>query len=302
MRREVILALGLASISGLFAVMGINEWMSSEYMRLLQHQKPAPATIELTTVVVAKEALAFGALAAREKLQEVEWPAKNVPQGAFKTIDEFLKQQDTRVVLEPIAINEPVLNGKVTGPGQRSGLATMLEPGKKAVTIRINDVVGVGGLVLPGDRVDIFVTNDAKNLKNKDGSDVQPYTELLLKNVRVLAVDQVLDPKHTAPILGRTVTVEASLIDAQKITLASTIGSLTLVLRENSPAVAEQSPNRLTLADLSGNSGDNSRAGSFEPAIAVAREEDKSEDQTKVRVVRSTVPTDYSVLRRGENN
>jgi pilus assembly protein CpaB len=309
MRREVILALGLASISGIFAVMGINEWMSSEYMRLLQHQKPAAPTIELTTVVVAKEDLAFGSVAAREKLQEVEWPAKNVPQGAFKSIDEFLKQQDTRVVLEPISINEPVLNGKVTGPGQRSGLATMLEPGKKAVTIRINDVVGVGGLVLPGDRIDIFVTNEAKNLKNKDGTDAQPYTELLLKNVRILAVDQILDPKHTAPILGRTVTVEASLIDAQKITLASTIGSLTLVLRENSPAVAEQSPNRLTLADLSGNSGDNSRTGAFEPAIAVAPDakavapvDDKSEDLAKVRVVRSTAPTEYSVLRRGESN
>jgi pilus assembly protein CpaB len=307
MRREVVLALGLASISGIFAVMGINEWMSSEYARLMRSQEPAKPTVEMASVVVAKEELAFGVAATREKLQEVEWPAKNVPRGAFKTIDEFLKQQDTRIVLEPMAADEPVLNGKVTGPGQRSGLATMLEPGKKAVTIRINDVVGVGGLVLPGDRVDIFVTNEAKNLKNKDGSDVQPYTDLLLKNVRVLAVDQILDPKHTAPILGRTVTVEATLADAQKITLASTIGSLSLVLRENSPASAAEVSSRLSLADLSGNSGDNSTHGTLEPAIAVASEAKavapgeatKREDLAKVSVVRATASTEYSVLRRG---
>ena len=90
----------------------------------------------------------------------------------------------------------------------------MLEPGKKAVTLRTNGVVGVGGLVLPGDRVDIFVSNEAKDLKNADGSLVQPYTDLLLTNVRVLAIDQILDPKHTAPIAGRTVTVAVNLNDA----------------------------------------------------------------------------------------
>jgi pilus assembly protein CpaB len=306
MRREVILALGLSTISGFVAVMGVNNWMTSEYAKIMSHQKPTAATLETTTLVVAKSDLAFGATANRDTLQEVIWPAKTVPAGAFASIDDFLKQQETRIVLEPIVANEPVLAGKVTGPGQRSGLATMLEPGKKAVTLRTNDVVGVGGLVLPGDRVDIFVTNEAKDLKNADGSIIQPYTDLLLTNVRVLAIDQILDPKHTAPIVGRTITVAVDLKDAQKITLASTIGTLTLVLRENGAKETAEATNRLTLAGLSGDSGDNSTKGTLVPAMAVAPDKKtvapvdvpNRADLTKVSVIRATAPTDYSVLRR----
>ena len=306
MRREVILALGLSTISGLVAVMGVNNWMTSEYAKIMSQQKPTASAMETTTLVVAKSDLAFGATANRETLQEVVWPARNVPMGAFASIDEFLKQQETRIVLEPIVANEPVLAGKVTGPGQRSGLSTMLEPGKKAVTLRTNDVVGVGGLVLPGDRVDIFVTNEAKDLKNADGSIIQPYTDLLLTNVRVLAIDQILDPKHTAPIVGRTVTVAVNLADAQRITLASTIGTLTLVLRENGAKDTAEATSRLTLAGLSGDSGDNSGKGTLIPAMAVAPdkktvapvEAPARADLTKVSVVRATVATDYSVLRQ----
>jgi pilus assembly protein CpaB len=306
MRREVILALGLSTISGLVAVMGVNNWMTSEYAKIMSQQKPTVSSMETTTLVVAKSNLAFGETANRDNLQEMVWPSSSVPAGGFASIDDFLKQQETRIVLEPIVANEPVLAGKVTGPGQRSGLSTMLEPGKKAVTLRTNDVVGVGGLVLPGDRVDIFVTNEAKDLKNADGSLIQPYTDLLLTNVRVLAIDQILDPKHTAPIVGRTVTVAVNLNDAQKITLASTIGTLTLVLRENGAKETAEATNRLTLAGLSGDSGDNSTKGTLVPTMAVAPDKKSvapviataPSGNAKVSVVRATVPTDYSVLRR----
>ncbi len=306
MRREIVLALGLASLSGIFAAVGINGWMSSEFARIIQNQTPAPVPVEMTTVVVAKDNLGFGAAVTAEKLEEVEWPAKNAPKNSFKTIAEFLAQKDTRVALEPISASDPILSGKVTGPGQRSGLATMLEPGKKAITIRTNDVVGVGGFVLPGDRVDVLVTNEAKNTKNADGTEAQPYTDLLLQNVRVLAVDQTFDPKHTTPILGRTVTIEASAAEAQMITLGSTIGSLSLVLRENGAVASNDEWKRLTVADLPGNSGDKSRAATMIPTIAIAPEPkkvapepiDDSHGQAKVSVVRAVVKTEYSVTRR----
>lgn len=308
MRREVVLALGLAGISGMFAASGISSWLSSEHARLLSNQPEQLPAIPMTTVVVAKEELKFGIPITKEKLELAEWPVKNVPAGAYKSVTDFLSEHHTRVVLEPIQASEPILRGKVTGPGQRSGLATMLETGKKAVTIRINDVVGVGGLVLPGDRVDIFVTNDNKTAKNKDGSEAQAYTDLLLQNVRVLAVDQVLDPKHTEPILGRTVTVEASLAEAQKITLASTIGSLTLILRESSVAELPEHWNRLTVADLSGNSGENSGEAQLQPTIAVAPDPapvapvatEERKDTAKVNIVRATAQTEYSVPKRGD--
>lgn len=305
LRREVVLALGLAVISGTFAAVGINGWMSSQFARIMSEQQPAAPTISMTTVVVAKTSVGLGAPLTRDKLVEAPWPEDNVPPGAYKTINEFLAGHQVRVALSTIAESEPVLKGKASGEGERFGLATILEPGKKAITIRINDVVGVGGFVLPGDRVDIFVTNDAKGMKNKDGSEVDPYTDLLLQNVRVLAVDQNFDPKHNKPILGRTITVEASLAEAQRITLASTIGSLSLVLRENGSTKVAEQWKRLSLADLPGNSGDKTESATFVPTNAVAPEgEDVApvapsgrSDLAKVNVVRATTSTEYSVLR-----
>lgn len=300
LRREVVLALGLAITSGSFAAVGINGWMSSQFARIMAQQQPAAPSVAMTTVVVAKSAMGLGTPLAREKLEEAPWPEANVPAGSYKTIDEFLAGHQVRVALTAIAENEPVLKGKASGDGERFGLATILEPGKKAITIRINDVVGVGGFVLPGDRVDVLVTNDAKASK-----DAGPYTDLLLQNMRVLAIDQTFDPAHKDPILGRTVTVEASLEEAQQITLASTIGSLSLVLRNNGSTAIADNWKRMTVADLAGNSGDKTEHATFVPTNAVAPEvkdvapvaPSERDDLVKVNVVRATASTEYSVLR-----
>jgi pilus assembly protein CpaB len=302
LRREVIFALGLAATSGVFAAVGINGWMSSQFSKVLEQ----PSAVKMTTVVVAKSSLGLGSPLTQDKLVEAPWPVANVPPGSYETIAKFLKgQQQVRVALAPIEENEPILPSKVSGTGERFGLATMLESGKKAVTIRVNDVVGVGGFVLPGDRVDIFVTNDAKTAKKKDGEETGAYTDLLLQNMRVLAVDQTFDPKHDKPILGRTVTVEASLADAQRITLASTIGSLSLVLRESGSTAVAKQWKRLTVADLAGNSGDKTQSATFVPTNAVAPKGEavapvahsERSDFVKVNVVRATASTEYSVIR-----
>lgn len=306
MRRVMVLTLGLAILSGMAAAISMTDWMSAQYLRMKTSQPPAPPAIELTTVVVAKEDLAFGVAVSEEKLKEAEWPAANVPQGTFKTIAAFMAESSTRFSLAAIKADEPIINGKVTGPGQRSGLSTILEPGKKAVSIRVNDVVGVGGLVLPGDKVDIFVTNEAKGAKAEDGKEPEPYTDLLLQNVRVLAIDQILDPTHSAPILGRTITVETSLADAQRITLASTIGSLSLILRENGNTNTAESVARLSAADLPGNSGDNSGRSVMIPTNDIAPEPKtvapvataERHDTAKISIIRATTPTEYTVLRR----
>lgn len=304
LRREVVLALGLAIISGSFAAVGINGWMSSQFARIMAQQQPAAPSVAMTTVVVAKAAMGLGTPLVREKLEEAPWPEANVPAGAYTTIDEFLAGHQVRVALTAIAENEPVLKGKASGDGERFGLATILEPGKKAITIRINDVVGVGGFVLPGDRVDVLVTNDAKASKDDD-KNAGPYTDLLLQNMRVLAIDQTFDPAHKDPILGRTVTVEASLEEAQQITLASTIGSLSLVLRNNGSTAIADNWKRMTVADLAGNSGDKTDHATFVPTNAVAPEvkdvapvaPSERDDLVQVKVVRATASTEYSVLR-----
>lgn len=307
MRREVVLALGLAGISGIFAATGISSWLSSEHARVLSSKPPPPVTVELTKVVVAKDELRYGTEVTRDKLEMADWPVANVPRGSFTSIDDFISKHQPRLVLEQIHAAEPILQGKVTGPGQRTGLATMLEPGKKAVAIKVNDVVGVGGLVLPGDRVDIFVTNDGKSDDRRDGAAPIAYTDVLLQNVRVLAIDQVLDPKRTEPVVGRTVTVEVSLADAQKITLASTIGTLTLVLRQSGVASTEGC-DRVTVASLAGNSGENSTQRTLETTNAVAPEAQSNATRlledcsglSKITIVRATAQSEYSVAKRAD--
>ena len=303
MRRRMILALVVSSASGLLAAVMINGWMSTQFMRMkAQVQQSAQQTVEekkpeLAKIVVAKEDVSAGTQLTRDKLSEVEWPADNVPKGSFNSIDELIGKEDNRVSLVAIYTNEPIIQERVSGPGQRKGLATMLDRGKRAVAIRVNEAVSVGGLIQPGDIVDIFVTNE---------KDDKAYTDLLLQNVRVLAIDQTTDPLHPNPIIGRTVTVEADLADAQRITLASTVGSLSLALRESGNVAAVEDLERLTVADLPGDSGDKQTVGGFVPTMGVAPgpetvapESGKGKGNTaKISVIRATSPTEYTVKRR----
>jgi Flp pilus assembly protein CpaB len=146
-----------------------------------------------------------------------------------------------RVVLTPIEANEPVLASKITGSGQRATLSALLQDGMKAVTIRVNDVEGVAGFVLPGDRVDVVLTRQQdKNLA---------ATDVVLQNVRVLAVDQVADERTDKPSLAKAITLEVEVTAAQKLALAATVGTLSLALRKAGEAAAT-STRRITLGDL----------------------------------------------------
>ena len=302
MRRRMVFALVISGLCGLLAAVFINGWMTSQLMRMkAQLQQTAQPEIEekleLKKIVVAKQDVLTGTLLTRDKLSEVDWPADKVPNGSFGSVDELMTKGDNRVALVSIYANEPIISERVSGPGQRTGLATMLEPGKRAVAIRVNEVVSVGGLINPGDMIDIFVTNE---------KDDQAYTDLLLQNVRVLAIDQTHDPLHSSPIIGRTVTVEATLPDSQKIALASTVGSLSLALRKSGNLTTVEDLPRLTAADLPGNSGDKQTVGEFLPTIGVAPDpktvapevRDGKSGTTKISVIRATTPTEYTVTRR----
>jgi pilus assembly protein CpaB len=300
MRRTQILAVVLALGSGLAATVGVHAWLDQQAARARLEARPLQQ-IPMTRIVVAREDLAFGAEVARPKLQEVEWPAANVPEGVYKSIGEIFTEQQSRVVLEALRAKEPVLRGKISGPGQRAGLASMLTKGMKAVSIRVNEVIGVGGFVLPGDRVDVLLTREIKLEKTKDQTANAPvaYTDLLIENMRVLAIDQVADPKTAVPKIGRTVTVEASIENAQRLTLAATVGTLSLILREVSTVEPQSDVRRVDVADLDGDSGDKQPGGAFMPTAAVAPApptvKQSDADTVKIRVVRAVKSTDYSV-------
>jgi pilus assembly protein CpaB len=207
-------------------------------------------------------------------LQEIPWPANAVPTGAFAKISEVLSP-GRRIVLAAIEPNEPVLALKITGPGQRATLSALVKPGMKAVTIRVNDVEGVGGFVLPGDHVDVVLTRQIDK--------GQATTAVVLQNARVLAVDQSADERSNKPSVAKSVTLEVSTIEAQKVWLASSVGSLSLLLRK-AGETAETSTRKITLKDL-----EFGMFGGDAPATA------------KVVVTRASKKQEYTVPVEGEN-
>lgn len=232
----VFIAIGSSALAAMIA----KGWLAYT----AEHNKTVvtlPSPVKLTTVVVANRPLRYGMPLAAEALSEIEWPENATPKGSFRKIaDLFAGDSRQRVVLSALEENEPLLNWKVSGPGQRASLSAMLAPELRAATIRVNDVNGVGGFVLPGDRVDILLTREAGN--NASGSAAKTanavaaaddglFTQLLLQDVHVLAVDQQLDDRETKPALAKTLTVEVDMVGAQKLALAASVGSLSLVLR-----------------------------------------------------------------------
>jgi pilus assembly protein CpaB len=302
MRREMTIALGLASLSGMVAAVGAYDWISSRSDN--RPRVEAQPAIPLTQIIVAKDELKFGTVLTKDMLRMADWPVASAPSGAYASIDDFFKEQETRSVIVGMQPGEPVMKGKITGPGQRATLSTMLRAGMKAVSVRVDDVIGVAGFVLPGDYVDVLVTVAKGNADDAKEQKIEPHTDLLLQKLRVLASDQSADPRQEGAKLARTVTLEATQVEAQKITLAANIGQVTLVLREQAAEVQRVAQRRVTTEDLSEDSGDKLAVASFEPTIAVAPEAAAvptdavwTPARAKINVVRGVEQTEFSVAR-----
>jgi pilus assembly protein CpaB len=243
-RSKSIIMLAVALVFGIGAVLVGQRWLdrqASQRLREMQASHQPRAEAPKRTLVVAGAPLRFGDEVTRQSLREIPWPGDAVPKGAFSRIDEVIDGKTRRVALAALEENEPVLAPKITGPGQRASLAAVVAPGMKAVTVRVNDVNGVAGFVLPGERVDVMM------VRNLDRNEA--YADVLLQNVRVLAADQTADDKLDRPSVVKAVTLEVSTNDAQRLTLAATIAQLSLTLR--SAGVAElEATRRVGVEDL----------------------------------------------------
>jgi pilus assembly protein CpaB len=232
--------IGFAVLFGLLAVFLAQTWLNNQEaarMRSLEAQRKAPTPER--TIVVAARPLRFGEPLTASALRELPWPQDALPAGAFDKIADLIAAK--RVVLMPMEANEALLASKITGPGQRATLSAVLDPGMTAVTVRVNDVEGVAGFVLPGDHVDVALTRQGE--KNTAATDV------VIENAQVLAIDQLADAKTDKPSVVKAVTLEVDVTDGEKIALASTVGTLSLLLRK-AGEVAEDDSRRVTPVDL----------------------------------------------------
>ncbi len=240
MRKSTIVMIGFAGLFGLLAVFLAQTWLTNQTeMRMRNLEAQRKSVPPAHTIVVASQPLRFGDELSAHSLREMPWPSDALPAGAFGKIADLTSGR--RVALMPIDTNEAILASKITGLGQRATLSAVLSDDMKAVTIRVNDVEGVAGFVLPGDRVDVLVS--------RAGEPNAAMSDIVLQNVRVLAVDQLADERADKPALVKTVTLEVNATDGEKVALASIMGTLSLMLRK-AGEVSEAATRRITFADL----------------------------------------------------
>jgi pilus assembly protein CpaB len=225
MKARSLILLGVAAVLGFGAVAWVKK----------------PTAANMAHMVVARAALDYGDQLDASKVAIVEVPSSALPQGAFQNIDDITSEN--RVVLRSMVAGEPVLSSKISGKNGRAILSTVIDPSMRAAAIRVDDVNGVAGFVQPGDRVDVMLTRNAPD------RNIATSTDLLLQNVKVLGVDQKSSEQKDTPQVAKAVTLEVTPEDAQKLTLASNIGKISLALRNYAdPAAVTVKP--LSIADL----------------------------------------------------
>ena len=175
-------------------------------------------------VIVAAVDIELGSKINPQMLSATDWPSGSTPPGAFKDIKEL---QD-RVVKVSVLRGDAVLERKLAPVGTQGGLSAVIADGKRAMTVRVNDVVGVAGFALPGNYVDVMV--NAQQDKGK-GEENKQISKTVLEHVLVLAVAQESGRDDTKPKVVSAVTLELTLEDSEKLDLARSVGTLSLVLR-----------------------------------------------------------------------
>jgi pilus assembly protein CpaB len=203
----------VAIVLGLAAAVYANAWIGQR------------SNISANKIVVAAVDIPAGGRIAPEMLSTLDWPSGALPAGA---ITDAAKLKD-RVVKMDMVRGEPIIDGKLAPIGTKGGLSAVISEGKRAMTVRVNDVVGVAGFALPGNYVDILV-HTQQDGKGKDDKD-KPISKTVLEHVLVLAVAQEASRDDTKPKVVSAVTLELSLADAEKLDLARSIGTLSLALR-----------------------------------------------------------------------
>lgn len=241
MKRQTLIALGVAIILGLIAVFLANTYLTGRERQL------AASPQGVVRIAVASMPLNYGDDITADKVKFIGYPANALPPGTFRSIGELLPEGKRRVALRPILINQPLLAADLSGEGQNATIAALLPDGMRAATIRINDVSGVAGFIKANESVDVLITRQPLGTTGDGGDQV---TDVLLQNVRVIAMGQDATGADGKPKATRSATLEVTPVDAQKLVLGQQLGNLSLVLRkpgeeQNIPKVETVSLNDL---------------------------------------------------------
>ena len=215
-------------IAGIAATLMAAKWLSQQ------------GSVVSNKVVVAATDLGIGQALSSSQLKLVEWPIGSTPSGAFRSIEEV----NGRVARIDFLRDEVILEPKLAAKGTKGGLSAVIGEGKRAITVRVNDVVGVAGFALPGNYVDVIVnTMSDKGTTDKGApKDALSVSKIVLEKILVLAVAQEAGRDDSKPKVVNAVTLEVTPEDAERIDLARSVGSLSLVLRNQIESNAAKTP------------------------------------------------------------
>ncbi len=310
MKRKLVTMVGIAGVFGALSIFAADMWLRSaadartESPQIVALAQPVQPQVTFKTIVVAKEPLGFGTELSADMLSEIPWAEEALPAGASPTIEGLLSK-GSRIVLSPIAANEPVLFAKLSGPDGRATLSNLLAPGMRAVTIRVDEIAGVGGFVTPGDRVDVVLTRDAGSIQevkgNAEGASGSTIaTEIVVQSVKVLSVGQAVDERQTQPQVVSSVTLEVTPEDANKITLARNIGTLSLSLI--SAGEGGSAADGVTTISSFGGSIAADTAGAAERALSIFADDEQQKKFKTVVVTRGLEAQTYQVVSPDEGD
>jgi len=209
----------LAMIGVSFVVAALAVWLASRWVS-------EQSTLGTTQLVVAAADIPAGSRLAGEMLRVVPWPSAALPSGGARTSEALVG----RVVKSPVAQGEPLTEARLAPVGTKGGLSAVVADGKRAMTVRVNDVIGVAGFALPGNYVDIIV-NTQEDRPGQPSSEDKRVSKIVLERILVLAVAQESGRDETRPKVVNAVTLELSPEQAEALDLARSVGSLSLVLR-----------------------------------------------------------------------
>ena len=208
-----LIMIGIALLMGLMAVVLAARWLG---------QKGSIATQK---VVIAVRDIELGTPLTAGMIGVIDWPRGSIPQGAIEDVQKL----PGRVVRVNVRQNEPILDSKLAPEGTMGGLSSIIGEGKRAVTVKVNEVIGVAGFALPGNYVDIMVhTTDDKGNRGGDGNAI---SKIVLERILVLAIAQEASRDDTKAKVVSAVTLELTPGQAEKLDVARSVGTLSLVLR-----------------------------------------------------------------------
>ena len=232
--QRAILFLGAAVVCGLLAVLLTRSWLQSQTPASFVRQDTIP-------VVVAAVGLPAGVALASRQVDVIDWPRKNLPAGALDSP----ALVSSRVLKRAIVAGEPVLESALLPIGSDAGLTPLIRPNYRAMSVKVDAVIGVAGFVKPGTHVDVLAT-----LRRVDFSKPIPMSRIILQDLRVLAIDQTMEKADRGkPELVSVITLEVDPMQSQKLAYAVANGTLQLALRNPADVKSVKTPS-ITVRDL----------------------------------------------------